>query len=371
VRVTIVGPAFPLRGGHAHHVYAIQRDLERRGHVVQVISFKWLYPRLLFPGKTQFDYSSLKFESEAIAVINPLNPITWLTAVRSTKRFNPEVVVLQWWNPFFAPSLGSIARALRRASIPVIAECHNVIPHERTRLDRVLLRYALGAITRFITHSESDRGELLAIRPDAIVRVPPLPDLQEFRSDAAAPRSGRNILFFGLVRAYKGLAVLLEAMPRVLERIDCRLLIAGEFYEPLEKYQEIIRRHGIEPFVTIQNRYLPNEEVTAIFDRSDVLVMPYLTATQSAVARIALQNGLPVIASRAGGLAEVVHENVNGLLFDTGDPADLADRIVEYFENGLGPTISRNIREHQKTGISVAAAIEELAEVNESRVQSS
>lgn len=146
-----------------------------------------------------------------------------------------------------------------------------------------------------------------------------------------------------MVRKYKGLDVLLAAMPQVLSRINCRLEIAGEFYDSEDKYRQLLREYGLEKYVRIDNRYIPNEEIVEIFDRADVLVLPYLSATQSAVARIALANGLPIIASRTGGLSEAVIENVNGLLFPPGDSGALADRITDYFANELGPTFARNL----------------------------
>lgn len=137
--------------------------------------------------------------------------------------------------------------------------------------------------------------------------------------------------------------MLLAAMPKVLSRIECELLVVGEFYDSIERYQQLIRKLGIENYVRIDNRYVPNEEVPAIFDEADLLVLPYLSATQSGVARIALSNGLPIIASRTGGLSESVIEDFNGMLFPPGDSGALADRIVEYFSANLGPVFARNM----------------------------
>jgi glycosyltransferase involved in cell wall biosynthesis len=163
------------------------------------------------------------------------------------------------------------------------------------------------------------------------------------------------------VRKYKGLEVLLAALPKVLAQTKCQLLIVGEFYEPVERYRQAIRDYGIEEHVHIDNRYVPNEEISSIFDRADVLVLPYLNATQSAVARIALANGLPLIASRTGGLAEVVIENVNGLLFPAGDADALADQIVAFLTRKLGPEFSRNIHASSTVDRSIAGTLERIA----------
>jgi glycosyltransferase involved in cell wall biosynthesis len=147
------------------------------------------------------------------------------------------------------------------------------------------------------------------------------------------------------VRKYKGLAVLLAAMPKVLSKLECKLVVIGEFYDSIDKYRQLIHQLSIEPHVQVENRYVPNEEVPLIFDRADVLVLPYVSASQSAVARIALSNGLPIIASRTGGLSDAVIENVNGLLFAPGDSEALADQIISYFTNRLGPILAKSLRD--------------------------
>jgi glycosyltransferase involved in cell wall biosynthesis len=362
LKVTILGPAYPLRGGIAHHLFWLHKELSARGHEVQVISFRSLYPRLLFPGTTELDTSGLKLDVNALSIIRPLNPLTWLAAHRHIRAFAPRVVVVEWWNTFFAPSMGTLLRLARRAGARSIVECHNIMPHERGLPDRLLLGYAFSPVDSFITHSAEDRARLLEAVPGKDVRVAMLPIHGAFARPVASRRDGRRILFFGLVRKYKGLDVLLRAMPRVLARVECRLLVAGEFYDPLEKYQKIIRELGLEPFVEIINRYVPNEEVPEIFNRADVLVLPYTSASQSGVAHIALSNHLPIIASRAGGLPEAVRENVTGLLFPAGDHEALADRLIYYFENNLGPKFARAISSGKANGAGddIATVIEQI-----------
>jgi glycosyltransferase involved in cell wall biosynthesis len=342
MRVSIIGPAYPLRGGIAHHVYWLWQELSNRGHTVQVVSFRKLYPGIFFPGATQLDSSRLKLDPHALPILSSLNPVTWLRAFSRVKAFSPDVVVFEWWQPFFGPLVGTLARLFRRSGLKCIVECHNVFPHEGSPLDRLLLKFALSAADHLITHSTTDRDDLFAVVAGKEASVSPLPSLEEFSNVGARGRDGRTILFFGKVRKYKGLDVLLAAMPRVLSKLDCRLIIAGEFYDPIAKYERLIREHRIENHVQIDNRYVPNEEVPAIFEKADVLVLPYLSATQSAVARIALSSGLPVIASRTGGLSEAVIEGVNGLLFPPGDSDALADRLVAYFTQNLGAAFAKN-----------------------------
>lgn len=365
MKVTIIGPAYPLRGGIAHHVFHLKKELSGRGHSVQVISFRKLYPGLLFPGRTEFDTSASRLDANSSAVLTSLNPITWARAFKAVESFAPDVVVFQWWHPFFAPLVGTLARAFRRNGLKCILECHNVFPHDGMPLARLLLKFAAKPVDSFITHSASDRGDLLPFASGKTVGVAPLPVPSEFSGETNQTRGGRTILFFGMIRKYKGLDVLLRAMPKVLARQgceDCRLLIAGEFYDSADKYLELIDDLGLKEHVVLDNRYIPNEEIAGIFAGVDVLVLPYLNATQSAVARIAVSNSLPIIASSSGGLTEVVIENVNGLLFPVGDSDALAEKLISYFTNNLGPVFARNLLSATKeVPDGVAKLIEDLA----------
>ena len=304
----------------------------------------------------------MKLDAEGLSVIHPLNPITWLRARGLIKRFAPDLLVIEWWNTFFSPAKGSIIRLAKRVGIRTVIECHNILPHERSVVDRVLLDYTFSPVDSFITHSDQDRERLLAAFPRKNIRVAMLPMHDEFSGQSTRERNGRTILFFGLVRKYKGLDVLLRAMPKVLAQIECRLLVVGEFYDSIDKYRRIIRDCRIEPYVEIDNRYVPNEEVGEIFNRADVLVLPYVEASQSGVARIARRNALPIIASRAGGLPQAVDGGKSGLLFPPGDADALADRLLEFFSNGLGPIFTNWLRTSADgAGSNIADIIEEIA----------
>ena len=364
MRVSIIGPAYPLRGGIAHHAYRLRQALIARGHTVQVISFRKLYPSLFFPGTTEMDRSELKLDAGARSILTPLNPATWLEAIKEVESFAPDAVVFQWWQPFFAPLVGTLARAFAKRGIKRIIECHNIFPHEASPLDRLLLKFAFSSVDRFITHSNKDR-QLLATLVDARrISVSSLPMLDEFCGSGRSSRAGRRILFFGKVRKYKGLDVLIEAMPKVLSEIECELVIAGEFYDSANKYLRLIRELGLERNVRIENRYIPNEEVQNFFEQADVLVLPYVSASQSGVARIAFSNALPIIASDAGGLSETVAENINGLLFPARDSNALADRIIHYFAGNLGPVFAENLRSQSRddSASAIVEAIEEAAQ---------
>jgi glycosyltransferase involved in cell wall biosynthesis len=363
MRLSIVGPAHPLRGGIAHHVYWIRRQMEARGHDVQVISYRKLYPSLLFPGTSERDASDLKFDAQAAAILSPLNPASWLRAARAVERFGPDAVLLQWWQPYFAPVLGTLARRFRRKGLRVIVECHNVSPHEGSPADRLLTRFAFAAADEFIVHARSDEEGLRPLAGDRPISVSPLPAPDQFKASQQGKRDGRRLLFFGKVRRYKGLDVLLEALPKVLARVACELWVVGEFYEDVETYRRIIRKNGVERHVRLIDRYVTNEEVADYFAQADALVLPYTSASQSAVAQIALANDLPIIASRAGGLCDGLTEGEDGLSFRPGDSNELADKIVSYFTNGYGPAFAGKLRARRLAGKAcrIAEIIESAA----------
>jgi glycosyltransferase involved in cell wall biosynthesis len=362
VRITLIGPAYPLRGGIAHHTFLLHQELIERGHTVQVISFSRLYPKFLFPGKRMTDESRLRLDVGAHQVLDSLNPKSWFTTRSLISRFSPDLIVIEWWSPAVAPAIGTLVRLLRRAGRPIVMECHNVFPHERSPLDFFLVDFALGPVAHFITHSEQDQRLLLATWPGKSVRVVPLPVPEVFFESASGARDGKKILLFGVIRPYKGLDVLLRAMALLIAKVQCSLLIAGEFYEPKAKYLQLIADYKLEKHVRLDQRYIPNEEIAGLFRDADVLVLPYLSATQSGVARMALATGLPMIASRVGGLSEVVTENVNGLLVPPGKPEALADALTRYFKDGLGPRFSNNIRSAAAADrFILTRALEEMA----------
>ena len=362
MNLVIVGPAFPLRGGIAHHVYQLHRALEDRGHLAQIISYRRLYPAFLFPGKTMMDSSKEALDADALQVLDSINPLTWIKAVRTIKKLDPAVVVFEWWTPILGHVIGTVSRLLRRSGLKCIFECHNVFPHERTLLDFPMVQYGLGGAEAFIAFSRKNVSGLRDLFPDKDSYYTALPAVFEHTGNAS--RAGRTILFFGIVRPYKGLEVLLEAMPIVLRHVDCKLVIAGEFYEPLDYYLSSIRRLGIDQYVEVNDKYVPNEEIPQLLESVDVLALPYRDATQSGVLRMAVSSGLPAIASDVGAFADEIQDGVTGLLVKPGDPESLARALISYFNCGLGPRFAHNLRS-TKTGCdaeNLAALVESLAD---------
>jgi len=353
-KACLVGPAYPYRGGIAHSTGLLAREFAK-DHKVLVVNFKRLYPSILFPGKTQFDESDSPFPVDSERVIDTLDPLSFRRAAQTISKFGPDIVVFQWWHPFFAPAYVAIVFWLQRMTRGIgertVFVCHNVLPHESSPLDRLLIRTAFRSQRSFVVHSLEDRDNLLAIRSDALVEVNPLPTFDMFKRGGYTRSSAREslgvggavVLFFGLVRSYKGLDVLLEAFARSIRRIPATLLVVGEFYERKERYAARIEELGIGKSVIIIDRYVPDEEVEKYFMACDVVALPYLSATQSAIVQVAYSFDLPVIVTSVGGLPEVVENGSTGYVVPPNDAEALAGAIVEFFERGSPEGMARNI----------------------------
>jgi glycosyltransferase involved in cell wall biosynthesis len=369
-RVTVVGPTPPLRGGIAHYTTALVRALRLR-HAVQVVGLRRQYPRLLFPGTSEMDRSGVAIELRPDALVDPLSPWTWPAVANAIRAFAPEVIVLAWWQPALGAVLASFARlARRRSRARLLFLCHNVAAHDATPLDRILLRYALGAADAAIVHSAADRERLQHYRTDlrSLRTTHPAYDLLEFgpplpvaEARARLGLAGDVVLFFGLVRRYKGLADLLRAMPLILAARPCTLVVAGEFYEPRQPYEALARELGIAAQVRLLDGYVPNEEVGVYFSAADVVVAPYRSGTQSGVVALAQRFRRPVVASRVGGLPDMIVDGVSGLTVPPGDPDSLARAVLRIYEEGAETWRARVGEIEVTTWDEEVDAIEKLA----------
>ncbi len=370
LRVTVIGPTPPLRGGIAHYTTALVRALRPR-HTVQVVGLRRQYPRLLFPGTSETDGSRVGIALLPDVVVDPLSPWAWPAAADAVRAFAPAVIVLAWWQPALGAVLASFARlARRRTRARLLFLCHNVAAHDATPLDRILLRYALGCADAAIVHSTADRQRLRHYRNDlrALRTTHPAYDLPEFGPPLAVAEArvrlgltGDVVLFFGLVRRYKGLADLLRAMPRILAARACTLVVAGEFYEPRRQYEELARELGIAARVRLLDGYVPNEKVGEYFCAADVVVAPYREATQSGVVALARRFDRPVVVSRVGGLPDMIVEGISGLTVPPGDPDALARAVLRIYEEGTEAWCARVREVEMTTWDEEVDAIEELA----------
>lgn len=351
MKIIIIGPAYPYRGGIADTNESLCQSLNENGHEASIVTFKVQYPDFLFPGKSQYNAENVRFNFPIERLIHTLNPLTWLTTARRINQMNPDLVIIRYWMPYFAPSLGSIARLLRR-NIVTIAMCDNVIPHEHRIGDEPLTRYFTSAFDGFITLSKTTLSELdpLTDKPKTSHPHPINTNLGEILDKRVARQhlhldpDGKYLLFFGLIRDYKGLDLTLQALAHddVRSR-DIQLLIVGEFYEPREKYDTMISELGLTDRVTIVDQFIPNAEIKYYFSAADLIIQTYKTASQSGVSQIAYHFERPILVTNAGGLSEFVLDGQTGYITEQ-DPEDIARSIVDYFANHREEEFSHHMR---------------------------
>jgi glycosyltransferase involved in cell wall biosynthesis len=377
-RFCLIGPTYPYRGGISHYNTCLIRELARRGEV-RAINFARLYPGFLFPGKTQLDESAAPLAADSERLIDSINPLTWIRAGLRAARTRSDLVLIQWWHPFFAPAIftiGALLKIMRRGKIVFI--CHNVLPHETSRVDRLLAALAFSVGDGFLVQSREDRDKLARIRKNVPVIVHPHPIYDFFATgrltketarEAIGEEAGPLLLFFGYIRTYKGLGYLIEAMPLVREKIPARLLVVGEFYEDRATYTALVERLGLSEAIRFVDRYVGNEEVEAFFIASDLVILPYVSATQSGIVQIALAFDRAVVVTNVGGLPEAVAAGKTGFVVPPRDPAALAGAVIRFFEEGWAPRMAPYFA-GEKTRFSweaMADAVEELSRLIETR----
>ncbi|GBD97973.1 MAG TPA: glycosyltransferase [Nitrospirae bacterium] len=339
MRIVLIGPTYPFRGGIAHYTTLLCRAL-RENHDVKFISFKRQYPDILFPGRSDRDSSRSPVKvNDVDYIIDSLNPLTWLAAVHAVKKYRPDKIVLPWWVAFWTPQFWTILTMVKRhLESEVVIICHNVVEHEAGFMKKMASKVVLSRADRLITHSRKETlrlKDLLGKNVNALTAFHPtyagLSD-KRYSKEEARERlglSGSVLLFFGFVRDYKGLGVLLDAMPLVLKDKDVTLLIVGEFWKDKQEYLKKIEYSGISGKVRIVDEYVPNEEIGIYFAAADLVVQPYISASGSGISQIAYGFDRPVIATDVGSLPEVVEDGVNGRIVKPGDAGGLAEAILE------------------------------------------
>lgn len=355
MRIAIVGPVHPYRGGIAHYTARLAQEALDELHDVLVVNLSRQYPSTLFPGTTQEDNSERTFDVPAVRWLDSMDPRSWARTAWRIRRWRPDLVVFQWWHPYFAASFGAVAALLRAAGIRVAMVCHNVEPHESSPVDRALLRVAYAPVSRFVVHARSERERMAHYRPRASVAVHAHPVYDQFADDGVPERGAarselgldgdRWLLFFGLVRPYKGLDLLLRAMPGVHKATGAKLAVLGECYGDEAPYRDLVRELGLEDIVRLELRYASNEEVPVWMAASDAVVLPYRHATQSGVAQAAYGCGRPVVSTRVGGIPDIVEHGVSGLLVPPEDVEALAEALVGFYDNELAPELEHGLLE--------------------------
>ncbi|MBP6356297.1 MAG: glycosyltransferase [Paludibacter sp.] len=354
MKIIIVGTTYPFRGGLAAFNERLAREYIQQGHEVEIFTFSLQYPSFLFPGKTQFSSEEAPTDLKIHRTINSVNPLSWLLTGRKIKKLNPDKVIFCYWMAFIAPCFGTIARLARSPKTEIIALIHNMIPHEPTILDKLFPKYFVNAMDGFVAMADSvieDVKHFDANSKPKIVSPHPIYDHYGALLDKkdAAIKLGlydqnAYILFFGFIRQYKGLDLLLEAFAdERLRKFPLKLIVAGEFYENPEPYLSQIAKLKLGNFVELRTVFIPDSEVRNYFSVADIVAQPYRTATQSGVSQIAYHFEKPMLVTNVGGLAEIVPHGKVGYVVDV-EPAQIADALVDFYENKRADEFIENIK---------------------------
>ena len=343
-KIFIIGSAYPLRpGGITTFNELFCQSLCKLGHDAQIISYSLQYPDFLFPGSSQYSFNEAVPKGIKIhTLINSVNPFNWIKTARFIKKEKPDFLVVRFWIPFMGPALGTICRLINKKQTKIIAITDNVIPHEKRAGDTVFTKYFIKACGGFVTMSKAVMTDL-----DTFTKSPykkfllhPLYNSFGEKLDKQTARQKLNIsitdkivLFFGLIRQYKGLDLLLEAMVDTrIKAMNIKLLVAGEFYDDKKMYLDIIEKHKLQNNVILYDAFIPNDEVKIYFSATDLLALPYKHATQSGVTQVAFNFEIPTIVTNVGGLAEIIPDKICGYVVDS-KPVAIADAMVDYFDN--------------------------------------
>lgn len=357
MKIILVGPVYPYRGGNALYVSHLY-DVLKEKFDIEVINFKLLYPKIFFPGTTQEDKSSVKIkEVPSRRIINSINPWTWIKAVKIIKKENADLVVFDWWNPFFGPchyTISSLLKKRYKGKILFITE--NVISHEKRFIDKLLTKIGLKNADMFLVLSNSVENTVKYYSCDKRIYKSALPiydcyqfgneiDNNKTKEELGFKEADKVILFFGYVRKYKGLLNLIEALPDVLQKHpNSKLLVVGEFYDSPGEYYERIEKLNLKDHVNIVNKFVPNEEVGKYISVSDVVVLPYKSGTQSGVLNISYGFHKPVIVTRVGSLPDDVEEEKTGIVVEPNNKSELVNGINRFFELSNSVNFGENIK---------------------------
>ncbi|HRH02417.1 MAG TPA: glycosyltransferase family 4 protein [Bacteroidia bacterium] len=359
MKITIIGSAFPLRGG------GISTFNERlclayleRGDTVKIVSFSLQYPSFLFPGKSQFSAEAPPAKISIETSINSINPLNWIRIGLKIKKEKADVVIIRYWIPFMAPCLGTIARIIRlNRHSKVISITDNILPHEKRIGDRILSKFYVKSVDGFITMSRSVLSELMEfdlIKPKLFCSHPLYDNFGEMLSKESAKKSlgltpsENYILFFGFIRDYKGLDLLLQALSESdVLKLKIKLIIAGEYYTDPKPYRDLIKQLNLENSVIERTNFIPNNEVSSYFCAADLVVQPYKTATQSGVTQIAYHFNKPMIVTNVGGLPEMIPNGKVGYVVNP-DSGSIAEALINFYKLNKEEEFSKNASEEKK-----------------------
>ncbi|MBL7682462.1 MAG: glycosyltransferase [Flavipsychrobacter sp.] len=353
MNITIIGSAHPLRGGGiATFNERMAEVLQQQGHKVVIYSFSLQYPSFLFPGKSQFTDEPAPKGLEIRSVINSINPLNWISVGNRIKNEKPDLIIVRYWLPFMGPCFGTILRRVRKNKhTKIVAITDNVIPHEHRPGDMAFTKYFLKSADAFLAMSKDVLKDLKQFTDKPSVFSPhPVYDNygNAVSKEEACKKLGLNpsekyILFFGFIRKYKGLDILLDAMKdERIKQAGIKLIVAGEYYGDGDSYLQQIQNNGIGESVKLFTEFIPNDEIKYYFSATDLVVQPYRTATQSGITQVAYHFEKPMVVTNVGGLSEVVPDGKVGFVTEP-DAAQIATAILKFYETGSLPDLKNNI----------------------------
>lgn len=342
-RIKIIGPAHPYRGGIATFNERLAEEFISAGYDVDIETFVLQYPSFLFPGKTQYNDKPKPAHLKIKRTVNSVNPFNWLKVGNRICREKPDLVILRYWLPFLAPCLGFIASRIRKnRHTIVICLADNVIPHEHRPGDKLLTNYFVKRIDGLVAMSRSVLNDAHTFRKDLVSALCFHPiydnygetlDPQEAKAKLGLESDLRYLLFFGFIRDYKGLDILIKAFAdERLRAFPVKLLVAGEFYSNPETYTSLIREQKLEDYIVLRTDFIPDHEVNLYFSAADLVVQPYKSATQSGVTQIGYHFGKPMLVTNVGGLSEIIPDKKVGYVVEP-EPGEIADAIFDFFQN--------------------------------------
>ena len=357
LKIFIIGPAFPLRGGPAQFNENLCLELNKEGHDAQIISYKLQYPNFLFPGSSQFEKSgSAPQDIKIHTILNTINPFNWLMVARFIRKQKPDFILFRYWLPFFGPCLGTIGK-LVKSHTKVLALTDNIIPHEKRIGDHVFTKYFVKNCDGFIAMSKVVLNDLSIFTQNLNKAYSPHPMYENYGDpisiDLARKKLNLNphdkiILFFGLIRHYKGLDILLEALAKPeIKNQGVKLLIAGEFYDDKNFYLQLIKKLNLQDCVIVHDKFIPNDEVRDYFCASNLVAQTYRNATNSGVTMVGYFYEKPMLVTNVGGLSEIVPNEVCGYVVEN-NCALISEKVVDFFTKDREKEFVKNVKIEKK-----------------------
>lgn len=354
MKIIIVGTTYPFRGGLAAYNERLAREYIAQGHEVEIYTFSLQYPSFLFPGKTQLSAEKAPEDLIIHQTINSIDPLSWIKTGRELNRKAPDKVIFCYWMAFMAPCFGTIARYVKSAQTIRVGLIHNMIPHEPSILDKLFPRYFVSGMDGFVAMAESVKQDIehfdskrktIAVSPHPIYdHYGQKIDKREAIEKLKLSQDYSYLLFFGFIRHYKGLELLLEAFADDrLRQYPVKLIVAGEFYENPEPYHELIAKLKLEKHIVLRTEFIPDTEVRDYFCAADLVAQPYRNATQSGVSQIAYHFETPMLVTDVGGLAEIVPHGKVGYVVDV-EPQKIADALVDFYAKQKAELFIKNIQ---------------------------